>query len=95
MTRRLVIESSEDGRTEIHYSLLEGREITGRMRTYEKRSGADFDKFRQDHNCDAASPPLLKLNGIGFGKMRLGIALHVNGAELDVSVGKETFADGH
>ena len=40
------------------------------------------------------APALLKLNGIGLGKMSLGIALHVNRAELDVGVGKEALADG-
>ena len=56
-----------------------------------KLAVADFDV---PAGFDGA-PPLLKLNGIGFGKMSLGIALHVNGAELDVGVGKETLADGH
>src|SRR5262249_35094164 len=40
------------------------------------------------------APALLKLNGIGLGKMGFGIALHVNRAELDVGVGKEPLA-GH
>ena len=56
MTRKLVIESSEDGRTEINYSSLDVREITSRMRTDEKRYGGKFDKFLQSYNCDTASP---------------------------------------
>ena len=56
MTRKLVIESSEDGRTEINYSSLDVREITGRIRTYENRYGGNFDKFLQNYNCDTASP---------------------------------------
>jgi hypothetical protein len=56
MTRKLVIESSEDGRTEINYSSLDVREITGRIRTYEKRYGSNFEKFLQGYNCDNASP---------------------------------------
>lgn len=56
MTRRLVIESSEDGRTEINYSSLDLREISGRIRTYEKRYGRNFSKFLQWYNCDNASP---------------------------------------
>jgi len=56
MTRKLVIESSEDGRTEINYSSLDMREITGRIKTYEKRYGINFEKFLQSYNCDNASP---------------------------------------
>jgi hypothetical protein len=56
MTRKLVIESSEDGKTEINYSSLDVREITGRIRTYEKRYGGHFEKFLQGYNCDTASP---------------------------------------
>ena len=56
MKRKLVIESSEDGRTEINYSSLDMREITGRIRTYEKRYGGNFQKFLQSYNCDTASP---------------------------------------
>ena len=36
---------------------------------------------------------LLKLGGVGFGEMALSIALHVDGTELDISIGKEAFAD--
>ena len=56
MTRKLIIESSEDGRTEINYSSLEVREITDRIRTYEKRYGGNFEKFLQGYTCDTASP---------------------------------------
>jgi hypothetical protein len=56
MTRKLVIESSEGGRTEINYSSLDVREITGRIWTYEKRYGGNFEKFLQSYNCDNASP---------------------------------------
>ena len=34
------------------------------------------------------APPLLKLGAVGLGEMGFGIALHVNGAELNVGVGK-------
>jgi len=37
---------------------------------------------------------LLKLDGIELGKMSLGIALHVNGAELDVALGKKPWLMG-
>ena len=56
MTRKLVIESSEDGRTEINYSSLTVDEITCRILTYEKRYGANFEKFLQGYSCDNASP---------------------------------------
>ena len=56
MTRKLVIESSEDGRTEINYSSLDVREISGRIQTYEKRYGGSFSKFLKGYSCDNASP---------------------------------------
>jgi hypothetical protein len=56
MTRKLVVESSEHGRTEIDYSSLNVREINGRIRTYEKRYGGNFEKFLHVYNCDNASP---------------------------------------
>jgi hypothetical protein len=56
MTRKLVIESSEDGRKEINYSSLDVGEITGRIRTYERRYGGNFEKFLRSYNCDTASP---------------------------------------
>src|SRR5438034_7432779 len=40
------------------------------------------------------TPALLKLDGIGLGKMSLSIALHVNRAQLDVGVSEEALADG-
>ena len=40
------------------------------------------------------APALLKFRGVGFGEMSLGIALHVNGTELNVGVGKQTLTDG-
>ena len=56
MTRRLVIESSEDGRQEINYSTMPVREISSRIRSYEKKYGSPFPQFLQSYNCDNATP---------------------------------------
>ena len=39
-------------------------------------------------------PSLLKLGAIGLREVSFGIALHMNSAELDISVGKEALANG-
>ena len=56
MTRKLIIESSENGTTEIDYSSLAVRQIGSRIRTYEKKYGVNFQKFLQRYNCDTATP---------------------------------------
>ena len=40
------------------------------------------------------APTLLKFRAIDFGKMRFGIALHVNDAELYVGIGEQTSGNG-
>src|SRR5215472_13594943 len=40
-----------------------------------------------------AADPLLKLGGIVFSQVTLGVPLHMDNAELDVSLGKEAFHD--
>jgi len=40
------------------------------------------------------APALLKLSGVGFAEMSFGIALHVDGTELNVGVGKQALGDG-
>ena len=39
------------------------------------------------------APAFVELDGIGFGEMSFRIALHVNGAELDIGIGEKTFSD--
>ena len=55
MNRRLVIEGPE-GRTEIHYSALTLKEISHRIRAYEKKYGATFSHFCSRFSCDSATP---------------------------------------
>ena len=40
------------------------------------------------------APTLLKFGGIGLGEMSFGVALHVNGAKLNVGIGEEAMTDG-
>ena len=56
MKRKLVIDSSDEGRTEIHYYSLSLQEINSRIRAYEKKYGMRFSRFISTFSCDAASP---------------------------------------
>src|SRR6476659_9435886 len=44
--------------------------------------------------CLDGTPSLLEFGRIGFGEMCFRIALHMNGAELDIRTGKETSTNG-
>ncbi|MGA2270244.1 MAG: hypothetical protein ABSH44_17365 [Bryobacteraceae bacterium] len=56
MSRRSIVETSENGRTEIHYSSLPGAEIDRRIHAYEERYGATLRNYSLSFSCDAASP---------------------------------------
>ncbi len=56
MSRKLIIESSEQGRSEIDYSSLSLREIDGRIKAYEKKYGASFARYNKQFSCSDASP---------------------------------------
>jgi len=56
MSRRSIVETSEDGRTEIDYSLLSGVEIDRRIHAHEERYGATLHDYSLSFSCDAASP---------------------------------------
>jgi hypothetical protein len=45
MTRRLIIDDSDTGRTEIRYDTLSAQEIASRIRAYEKKYGMRFPKY--------------------------------------------------
>ena len=40
------------------------------------------------------SPALLKLGIVGFAEMIFGVALHMHGTELDVSIGEKALSNG-
>ena len=56
LRRRLVIDDSDTGRTEIRYDSLSSQEIASRIRVYEKKYGMRFAKFACGFSCDDASP---------------------------------------
>jgi hypothetical protein len=56
MTRRLVIDDSDTGHTEIRYDCLSGTEIASRLRAYEKKYGMRFAKYSSVFSCDDAAP---------------------------------------
>jgi hypothetical protein len=56
MTRRLVIDDSDTGRTEIRYDSLSSQDIVSRIRAYEKKYGMRFNKYASAFSCDDASP---------------------------------------
>jgi hypothetical protein len=56
MTRKLVIDDSDSGRTEIRYDSLSAQEISSRIRAYEKKYGMRFSKYSSGFSCDDASP---------------------------------------
>jgi len=56
MTRKLVIDDSETGRTEIRYDALSSQDLASRIRTYEKKYGMRFNKHASGFSCDDASP---------------------------------------
>ncbi|HYR83655.1 MAG TPA: hypothetical protein VE422_06225 [Terriglobia bacterium] len=56
MTRRLVIDDSETGRTEIWYDSLSSKDIAFRIRAYEKKYGMRFSRYSSTYSCDDASP---------------------------------------
>ncbi|HEY3130371.1 MAG TPA: hypothetical protein VGL91_13005 [Acidobacteriota bacterium] len=56
MSRRLIIESSEQGRREIDYSSLSLREIDRRVKAYEKKYRTSFARHSKQFSCSDASP---------------------------------------
>ena len=56
MTRRLVIDDSDTGRTEIRYDSLSSQEVASRIRSYEKKYGMRFNKYSAGFSCDDATP---------------------------------------
>jgi hypothetical protein len=56
MTRKLVIDDSDAGRTEIRYDSLSSPEIASRIRAYEKKYGMRFSKYVSGFSCDDATP---------------------------------------
>lgn len=56
MSKRLVIESSDQGGTEIDYSSLSLREIGRRVRAYETKYGMSFTPYNRQFSCDDATP---------------------------------------
>ena len=81
IVRALFAQFSDPGGVSLHKAIAE----------FFKLTVADFNV---PGGFDRA-PALLKLGAIGLGEMSFGIALHVNGAELNVGVGEEALADGH
>ena len=75
----LFAEFTDPGGVSLHKTIAE----------FFKLAIADFNVPR---GFDGA-PALLKLGAIGLGEVSFGIALHVNGAELNVGVGEEALAD--
>ena len=56
MTRKLIVDDSDDGRTEIRYDSLPSGEIASRIRGYEKKYGMRFSKYLSSFSCDDATP---------------------------------------
>ena len=56
MSRKLIIDSSETGHSEIDYSSLTQRQIDSRIRKYEKKYGMTLLEYRERHSCTEASP---------------------------------------
>ncbi|HMD70056.1 MAG TPA: hypothetical protein VKF41_01865 [Bryobacteraceae bacterium] len=56
MSRRSIVETSENGRTEIDYSSLSGVAIDRRIHAYEERYRATLRDYSLSVSCDAASP---------------------------------------
>lgn len=56
MNRRLVIESSDEGRREIDYSALSAKEIREQLGRYEKKYGMAFAQYDKQFSCDSATP---------------------------------------
>ena len=56
MKRKLTIDSSEDGRTEICYDSLSLAELNSRIRAYEQKHEMPFSHYVRNFRCDEASP---------------------------------------
>ena len=56
MKRKLIIESSDEGRTEICYDSLSLNEIESRLQTYENKYGMTFSRYLRNFSCDSADP---------------------------------------
>ena len=56
MNRKLILDSSDEGRTEICYDTLSIEEIESRIQTYEKKYGMPFPQFFADFSSCCASP---------------------------------------
>lgn len=55
MNRKLVIDSSETGKTVIEYSKLSVQEIESRIKAYEKKHAMSYARFDRSYDCDYAT----------------------------------------
>jgi len=56
MSRKLLVETSEGGRSIIDYASLRKRELDERIRAYEKKYGMPFSTYHKQFDCDRALP---------------------------------------
>jgi len=56
MSRKLLVETSDKGRSVIDYASLTMREIERRISSYEKKYGMPFSSYRRQFDCDSALP---------------------------------------
>lgn len=55
-SRKLLIETSEEGRKIIDYAMLTDKDIDRKIRRYEKKYGMPYARCNKEFDCDSALP---------------------------------------
>ena len=56
MSRKLVVETSAEGRSVIDYASLSEKEIGRRIKSYEEKYGMPYARYNRRFDCDSALP---------------------------------------
>lgn len=56
MSRKLLVETSEEGRRIIDYASLTDREIGQQIKSYEKKYRTSYARYSRQFDCDSALP---------------------------------------